>query len=95
MSSLPPIVALAVGTDTVSVYPATSKGHLAGELVAQWQANDFKARSYPAFVALRLTVLLRSGEHFALETKYFRLGPNKSNWFTVRMIVEMGQLGRT
>jgi len=91
-SSLPYIVALAVGSDTVTVYPATTKGHLAGAMVAQWQANDFHARSYQSFLALRLTVLLRGGEHHALETKYFRIGPNKSNWWTVRMIVKMGQL---
>jgi hypothetical protein len=91
-SSLPYIVALAVGSDTVNVYPATTKGHLAGAMVAQWRANDFHARSYQSFLALRLTVLLRSGEHHALETKYFRIGPNKSNWRTVRMIVQMGRL---
>ena len=92
-SSLPPIVALAVGADTVNVYPATTKGHLAGGMVAQWQADDFRARSYQAFLALRLAVLLRSGEHYALETRYFRVGPNKSNWWTVRMIVKIGRLG--
>lgn len=92
-SSLPYIVALAVGPDSVNVYPATTKGHLAGAVVAQWQADDFHARSYQAFLALRLTVLLRSGEHHALETKYFRIGPNKSNWRIVRMVVKMGRLG--
>jgi hypothetical protein len=78
-SSLPPIVVLAVGTDTVSVYPATTTGHLSGGVVAQWQAGGFKARTYPTVITIRLAVSLRSGEHFALETKSFPVGPNRFN----------------
>jgi hypothetical protein len=92
-STLPPIVALAVGTGTVSVYPTTTKGHLSGGMVEQWHADDFKARTYPALVVIRLTVLLRSYEHVALEAKISPIGPNRFHRRIARMIVDMGRLG--
>jgi len=91
-SSLPFVVALAVGSDAVSVYPTTTKGHLSGGTAEQWQADDFKARTYRGVITVRLTVLLRNGERFALETKSFPVGPNRFNARVARMIVEMGRL---
>jgi hypothetical protein len=92
-SSIPPIVALAVGAETINVYPTTTKGHLMGGMFTQWHAGEFRAATYRPLIAIRLTVLLRSGERFALETKNFPVGPNKFNRRVARMIVEMGRRG--
>ncbi|HTC68495.1 MAG TPA: hypothetical protein VK662_02910 [Acidothermaceae bacterium] len=90
-SSLPPVVALVVGTDSVNVYPATTKGHLMGGMVTQWHPGEFRAATYRPILSIRLTVLLRSGERFALETKNFPVGPNRFNRRVTRMIVEMAE----
>jgi hypothetical protein len=90
-SSLPPIVALVVGAGTINVYPATTKAHLMGGMVAQWHAGEFRAATYRTVITVQLTVLLRSGERFALETKSFPVGPNRFNRRVTRMIVDMAE----
>jgi hypothetical protein len=77
-SSIPPIVALAVGADAINVYPTTTKGHLIDGMVTQWRAGEFRAATYRPLIAIRLTVLLPSGERFVLETKNFPVGPTGS-----------------
>ena len=97
-SGLPPVIALAVGTDSVGVYPMTAQGQLLGALFARWHVGDFRAAAHHQLVVVALTVVLRNGDRFdragsryELETKSFPLGPNRFNANIARMIVQMGQ----
>jgi hypothetical protein len=97
-SGLPPVIALAVGTDSIGVYPTTTQGQLSGPLFVRWRVGDFRAAAHRQLVVVALTVVLRTGERFErggpryeLETKVFWLGPNKFNARIVRMIVRMSQ----
>lgn len=91
-------MALAVGTDSVSVYPMTPQGELRGALFARWPVGDFRAGARRQFIVVALTVILREGERFdrsgpryELETKSFPLGPNRFNARIARTIVQMSQ----
>ena len=100
-SGLPPVIALAVGNDSVGVYPISTQGQLSGPVFARWHVGDFRAAAHRQLVVVALTVVLRTGERFErggpryeLETKTFWLGPNKFNARIARMIVQMSQLPR-
>jgi len=97
-SGLPPVMALAVGIDSVGVYPMTPQGELRGALFARWHVGDFRAGARRQFIVVALTVILRDGDRFdrsgpryELETKSFPLGPNRFNARIARIIVQMGQ----
>jgi hypothetical protein len=97
-SGLPPVMALAVGSDSIGVYAMTPQGELRGGLFARWNVGDFRAGSHRGFIVVALTVILREGDRFdhsgpryELETKSFPLGPNRFNSRVARMIVQMGQ----
>lgn len=90
---IPPIIALVVGDDTVTMYPASPRGDVVGDPVQVWRAGEFWADSRANLLVRRLFVRLKDGERIEVETKTTPIGPNRFHARVTAMIVDMGRHG--
>jgi hypothetical protein len=93
-AGIPTIIALVVGDDTVTMYPASPRGDVVGDPVQVWRAGEFWADSRANLFVRRLFVSLDDGQRIEVETKTTPVGPNRFHARVTAMIVDMGRRGR-
>ena len=90
-NGLPLVVALVVHAGGITVYPTTPRGVINGPALTHWPAGSFKATTRRILLLLRLVVESNDGHRYELETKTFRVGPNRFNAALARAIVRLGR----
>jgi hypothetical protein len=92
-AGIPPIIALVVDADRVTMYPASTRGDAVGDPVEVWHAGEFWADSRANLFVRRLYVSLKDGQRIEAETKTTPVGPNRFHARVTAMIVDMGRHG--
>ena len=92
-AGIPPIIALVVGDDWVTMYPTSTRGEIIGDAVHTWRAGDFTADSRGSVFVRRLFIRPTNGQGIEVETKTPPVGPNRFNSRVTAMIVDMGRHG--
>lgn len=92
-AGIPPIIALVVDADRVTMYPASTRGDEVGDPVEVWLRGDFWADSRSNLFLRRLYVSLKDGQRIEVETKTTPVGPNRFHARVTDMIVDMGRHG--
>jgi hypothetical protein len=92
-AGIPPVIALVVDTDSVTMYPTSTRGEITGEAVHTWRAGEFTADSRGSLFVRRLLIRPTNGQQVEVETKTPPVGPNRFNSRVTAMIVDMGRHG--
>ena len=92
-AGIPPIIALVVDNDSVTMYPTSTRGEITGGAVHTWRAGDFTADSRGSLFVRRLAIRPTNGQRIEVETKTPPVGPNRFNARVTAMIVDLGRHG--
>ena len=78
-AGIPPVIALVVDSDSVTMYPTSTRGEITDDAVHTWRAGDFTADSRGSLFVRRLAVTPTNGQRIEVETKTPPVGPNRFN----------------